>query len=308
MQQRPIADGGAMFEEEIRRDATFSLADALDWAETDFRDEFISHWGLEATEPPPHVSYDDWRQLRQLFGLAAQVAQVGTTLVKKKGLGPHRLAEPDVLANEAATFQEQVNGVLRSVEEKLGREVANKAFWKLLPQTPNDPRTRSSIYRTSLELEASRLFAQPVNVLAQRLQSLLPHLVNAQNERVSAYLGRVTTCFCLGLTSELGVMARAVLEAALKDRIATDDRVRSALSIRSSDRVSLEMRLRYLDTFDLASKDERRAMDRVKSIGDGVAHPIDAPFSDQAAIDPDSIMGDLVVAINALDRIRNSAA
>jgi hypothetical protein len=89
----------------IAQNAEYTLADALDAAESDFRQDFLEYWGLNASAPPEGVELDEWRDLRQLYGLAKQVAGVATKLVSRKGLGPQRLAEGAAIAAEAREFQ-----------------------------------------------------------------------------------------------------------------------------------------------------------------------------------------------------------
>ena len=282
----------------IAHDAEYSLADALNAAESDFGQDFVEYWGLDAHQPPDGVDLEEWRELRRLYGLGQQLAEVAATLLKRKGLGPGKLGEAVELAELARDFQAKVDVLLDGVRDKLGDEAAAKAYWQLLPQAPKDPRTRRGVFQTSLELGTSRLFLPPLKQVVARVQMLLKFLVAGHGERTNSFLSHVARCYCLDHRAELAVMCRAVLDTALQD-IAPDDVVRAKLGGRAAERVGLSRRLDYVRASELLSAAEVASMDRVKSAGDDAVHI--APGLEPA---PDTLMSDLVAGLVAIERAR----
>ena len=278
----------------IDYDSAYSLANALDDAESDFRGDFIDYWGLEGHEPPEGMDRDEWLELRKLYGLAEQIGEVASTLIKRKGLGPQRLAQPAVMAAEARDFQAQVDKVLDAIKERFGLDTWAAFDSALLPHDASDPRTKQSVFQTSLELFTSALFIPSLDAVVARLQRLVDYLVAAQNERSNAFLARVARCYCLDHRTELAVMCRAVLDTALQD-IAPDEHVRAHLGGRTNERIGLAKRLDYVDSLGTIGSPVRAAMDRLKRVGDDAVHT--APGLEP---DPDELMSDLVDALHAI--------
>ena len=239
-----------MYEELLRLRPGFSLATAIDLAETEFCRAFIEVWGLEADRPPDEMDRDDWLACRRVYGEANSIAAVAAALVHKKGLGPAILAP-------AGTYS----------------------------------KTRSKL-PLGISLPAT------LDEVAGRLESLVKYVVRSQNERANAYLSRVATCYCLGLCSELSVMARAVLDTALQD-VVSDESVRKGLSLANHVRIGLGNRLQYLQRYDLVADAPMRAMERIKNAGDDAVHT--APGLEPQ---PDTTMTDLVAAIGGVEELR----
>lgn len=205
----------------IAQDTRFSLNDALWNAQTEFGDDFVEHWGFNLSEPPEGIPEQDWRELRRIHQLAKQLSAIGATLIKKKGIGPGTLAEVSRLTAEATEFESKIDNALEAIKAKYGPEVWVKAYMALLPQSAGDPRTRSSVFESTLELETSRLFLPSLSATSARLKKLLAYAVAGHGERVNAYLSRVALCYCLDQRTELAVMCRAVVEAAMERMLRT---------------------------------------------------------------------------------------
>jgi hypothetical protein len=281
----------------IANNAEFSLADALDFTEGDFRSDFLEYWGLDASSAPDWMDHDQWLQLRKLHGFAAQISEIVSTLLKRKGVGPDRLAQPAILAQEAAFFQTQVNEALAFIEQKSGADAKWQAYSRLTPQAPSDPRTRRAVFRNSFELAISQLFMPDLGSMAQRAENLIEHLAAVPGERARAYLSRVARCYCLDQSTELAVMCRAVCDAALTD-VAPDENVRKASGLRSSQRIGLSHRLNYVESLDLLPREVIDAMTRVKRAGDDAVH-----VSPGLEPERDVLLADLVVGLNGIAKL-----
>ncbi len=279
----------------------FSLGAALEFAESDFEEDFLKVWGLDADAPPEGVERDDWLACRRIYGIASQIAEVALLLVRQKGIGPQRLATGSQLADEARSRDEQLSELLESVEPHLAPEVFARVRDQLEAPSASDPRSHRDIFVNTLQFAARRIFPPSLDEVASRLEALVRYVVGSQNDRTNAFLGRVANCYCLGLRTELAVMARAVLDTALQD-VVPDDSVRQALKTPKHQRVGLSSRLQYLDNFGLVAKAARHAMGRIKTAGDNAVHT--TPGLEP---DPDSIMSDLVTALGAVDGLRTQA-
>lgn len=279
----------------------FTLGAALEFAESDFREDFADVWRLEAASPPAGMDHDDWLACRRVYGMARQVADVAMLLVRRKGIGEQRLAVGDQLQADAQAHNQHLDELLESVKPHLEPHDFARVRAQLDRPSADDPRSRRDIFVNTLQLAARSIFPPTLDEVAVRIEALVKFAVSAQNERTNAFLGRVATCYCLGLQTELAVMARAVLDTALQE-VVPDEPVRQALGIPKRDRVGLSARLRYIDHLDLISGAPRHAMDRLKRAGDDAVHT--APGLEPQ---PDSIMSDLLAALSAADELRRQA-
>jgi hypothetical protein len=278
----------------------FTLGAALEFTESDFREDFADVWHLDADFPPEGMDHDDWLACRRVYGMARQVADVAMLLVRRKGIGPQRLAVGEQLHAEARAHDRHLDELLEAVRPHLEPKDFARVQAQLDRPSADDPRSRRGIFVNTLQLAARSIFPPTLDEVALRIETLVKYAVGAQNERTNAFLGRVATCYCLGLRTELAVMARAVLDTALQE-VVPDEPVRQALGLPKRERVGLSSRLRCIDAFDLIRGDARHAMDRLKRAGDDAVHT-----SPGLEPQPDSIMRDLLAALSAADTLRQT--
>jgi hypothetical protein len=283
-----------LFEDQIKEDSGFTLSYALDWSESDFRQDFARRWGLEAKEPPEHLELDDWLRAKKTCGLAAQIAEVAATLLARKGLGHGGLSVASELERQAAEYQEKVDRLLSLIEQNLGTSAWSQLYRALLPSELSDPRTEANVFKNAFELETARIFPYDLQRIAKRLHALIGFLVQHHNARTSAYLGRVAACYSLGLRTEFVVMARAVLDTALQEAF-EDDLIRTTVGAGSE--VGLERRITYCESEGVFDRDTGAAARRVKKAGDDAVH-----FSPGLEPESDAILQDLVRCLTALPR------
>lgn len=280
------------YEDTIADNSGFSLDDALDSAESDYRQDFLEYWGFESDQPPSTLDRDDWLEYRKIYGLAKQTAEAATTLLQRKGLGRDRIALPQVLAQEASNVQEKVREILKVVDPGDWW----KAYQLLLPYHTADPRTKYNVFKNTLQLEAARLFPYWPGKIAERLQVLVGYLVRYPNARTAAYLARVAACYSLDMRPEFAVMARAVLDTALQDLV-DDDTVRSVVG---ADRhVGLERRIEYATREGIFDRETKAAADLLRRAGDVAVHTM-------PGLEPDleSMLGALVKALTSIEAAR----
>jgi hypothetical protein len=281
------------FADGIQSSAKFSPADALDIAESEYRDDFLAYWGLTASEPPDELDKDKWLEYRRLYGIAGQIADAARTLLRRKGLGPHNLSLPQRLAEEAGGRQRIIDELLNQARQLLGHADYLELWQQLMPGDPQDPRTKHYVFRNALQLEVIRLFPYDPNQMAERLIRLTAYLVRYSNERTAAYLVRVAHCYAIDLKTELAAMARAVLDTALQDYI-DDEAVRREIIIGRY--VTLDARLQYCRSKGILTRDALAAADLVKKSGDDAIH-----MAPGLEADPNRVLESLAVVLQALD-------
>src|SRR5437899_7831694 len=159
-----------LFEEQVWSDARFTLAHALDIAESDYRDDFGERWGLDAPQPPTGCDRDHWLRAKRLAGLARQIAEAGSTLLLRKGLGKQTLAHPQLLQESAREHQQRIDHALKFIQEQYGADMWWRVHHALLPSDLDDPRTEFGLFQSVLQLEAAALFPYKLHEIADRLR------------------------------------------------------------------------------------------------------------------------------------------
>jgi hypothetical protein len=282
----------------IERDASFSLDDALDLAETEYRGDFIDYWGVEASTCPDWLTEDEWLECRRLYGLAQKMANIGTTLLRRKGVGQGQLSEAAWIHQEAKTFQGQVESVLERIEDVQLRSELQEILE--LPFRPSDPRTKHSLFQSTLELEVAAAIPYSPGRMADKLRTLAQHLVSTGNTRAVKYLSRVARCFLLDMPEEFAVMARTVLDVSLQEILSDDGAVLKQVG--GGPHVTLDTRLRYCESMGIFEGDVLRAARNVKRVGDDAAHGLI-----QSEPNLEALLAELDAAMNALVKVQPKA-
>jgi hypothetical protein len=282
------------FEDNIAGDSRFSLADALDYAEFEFREDFLDHWGLEDEECPESLDHDEWIECRTIYDLAKQIAGVATTLLHRKGLGEDRLARPDLWRAESNGRQQEVRKLLEKIAHLPDsvRWQIEKALW---PTEPSDPRTKYNIFRNSMQLHAAELVRVSGADVAQRLSALVNQLARSADARTASYLERVAKCYVLNLPTEFAVMARSVLDSAIESQV-DNEAVVALLGQRGRSSIGLKRRIEYCAATDIFDSETERAATRVRETGDDAVH-----LAPGIVYDMDSLLQDLIKCLAAID-------
>jgi hypothetical protein len=283
------------YDEEIWRDARFTLAQALDDAASDFVSAFRQHLGLDGTEPPSHLDKDDWLAAKRLAGEAEKAAALASTLITRKGSGRKMQPMMEVMAAEAERHQRDIDAVQRRIEALVPDVNRWKLYVALAPSDVSDPRAAHAIFQTLLQQQALEL--QPeLGALTRRLCALLDYVVRYPNPRAAEYLGRVARCYILDMLPELAVMARASLDVALCE-IVPDADVRRYLRMQDRERVGLGARLEYFKGMGLL-KEASTSAERIKEAGDAAAH------GNPLQCSPDRVLADLAEVLTVLDPLQ----
>jgi hypothetical protein len=137
-------------------------------------------------------------------------------------------------------------------------------------------------------------------MLLRKVEVLLRHVRTSAGERTSSYLAAVSRCYLLGLVPEMAVMARAVMESALEERI-EEESVRARVGP-DRGRVGLGQYIEYAFAEGIFDHATREAAKRLKSKGDDAIHS--APGLEGSG---EGILDDLHRVLDALDRQSGSS-
>jgi len=128
---------------------------------------------------------DDWIQCRKVYGKAGQIASVAKNLIRQKGLGERRLAEPAFLEKEAKSHQNIVDDVLSQAKEQPSKDEWKKLDYLLSPLAPADPRIKDIIFKSAFQLQAAELLPSEADpeVLLAKLADVLKALGGGNTHR-----------------------------------------------------------------------------------------------------------------------------
>jgi len=219
------------------------LTDMLAVVAQDWVDEFRDAWGLDAIAPPSEMEPLDWKFVKALDQIAAQIISASRTLERDRS---------------------NLNELLDLLKDKLGLDLESDTFFTQLLEAH---------LADDLEDELSRM----------RLRSLklVRYLVDINSENVRSYLARVGACFLRGLETETVVMCGAVVDAALQEALDDND-IRSS-GIKCGRYVSFGNRIEFMkqcgrwdsDTAEIAfnlANDRNNAIHTTPALARSVDH------------------------------------
>lgn len=274
----------------------YDLDDAVEYASREYEEDFAEYWGLDASSPPEHLEFDQWREYKEIHSLAKRLAVAASTLVRPRRLSEDHRTLPGVLQLEAAEREQLVTEALEQLKER----VSHGDWWQLWnafrPTDPSDPRTKRDFLLNCVQIEATKLFPGSPAPMAARMLTLVNFLVRNPGERTRAYLSRVAECYLRGMKTEFAVMCRAVLDTALQDFV-SDEEVRRTVG--AGRNVGMERRIeccRAKRVFDVESTNVAK---RIKDSGDNAVHL--APGLEP---DPDRLLEDLVTILTCIEKGR----
>lgn len=284
-----------MVDEGFLRDfPTAGLSIVVDDASFYYREAFEKVWGLESNGPPEGMEEDDWRSLLELYRISKKFSVGAATLIRPPKVRERDLTLPEWLEQEAQQHEEHMDGVLEILKEHYPDEDWEGA---LEPRQPSDPRMRRRFFEICLELEAYERFHVPVSQMAKRMLRLVRLMVREQSEFVRTYLSRVAECYIRGMSTELAVMARVVLELALTDAIG----VREIADAVGEGKLSLERRIEAAYVKGLLAGPAYAAAGRLRKAGNASAH---GRIEDWAGLPADytsdSVLDDLAAVLRAV--------
>lgn len=167
-----------------------TLADLLDIHVQNYEQDFRDYWHLDEAECPEEMSEDDWRLVRLLDRVGAQLVKSAHMLRisadLQKLVESHKpFEDPLKLASSLVSYN--------VAQARAEIDLASAAVGKLF--------------------EGKRRLTFVLALLSQFDLS----------ERATAYIDRMIQCYIWGLDTECVVMARSVIEAALEEVISHDE-------------------------------------------------------------------------------------
>ena len=290
------------FQDIIAQDPTYSLDSAYDMLLNDYPHDFRSYWGLEQGSDPDHLDAADQAEYRRLSQLTTKLAQGASLLVR-----PPKLREDDIrqmawIEEEAETLRERLRETLEQAKNRLPHDVWWQVYWATRPQGPGDPRVKQEFMEICMQLEAAELFPAWPGDIAKRLFHLVALVLENPTRRTREFLPRVAECYVRDMKAELAVMARAVLDVALKE-VFPDEEVRHRVGAGKD--VVLERRIQCAAAFGTFDGEIFNAADQIRKAGNLMAHPSNSPNSEVDAVDTDGIVRDLLMCLRRLDEVSN---
>lgn len=272
----------------------YTLDDVVSDAADHFSSSWKKFWGIDAADAPDHLDPDDWKTANELHAIASRIYRAAVSLLDERL--PRTLRErPSLLEEEARDEKlgrERVAEELRQRAFEEGRTGENWDGLKdlleesfRLQSEEGEAEKRVKLFQTAVQVYAYPDFGSPPAQVASRLLDLLEFLVRTKGERTRQYLTRVASCYVRGMLPELAVMARAVMEAALKGLPSVDERLGQQASGRRAnlaDRIEAAVREGILDT------EGRIAAGRIIEAGNHAIHR-----RPQLALEAHAILADL---------------
>lgn len=282
---------------DILRDAPeYSLGAAFDWAIRDFQDDLHDLYGIGAKEPPEDLDFDQWRSYVDLHRLVRKLATGASHLVRPTRTREDQLTLPQILEEEARERSDLIRNALERLKGRLDEEEWRDLRWALSPGHPDDPRTRRAFFDNCLQLEVMERFPSWPDLMADRLERLLGHMLRAPGETTRGYLGRVAECYIREMPTEFAVMARAVLDQAIQERL-PDEEVLVEVGSGKGGFVDLERRIQACFSKDLFGQAEFDAANDIRIAGRDAAH-----FTPGLEGDMDELLGKLSLVLHALEK------
>lgn len=263
---------------------------ALFGAFDNFPSDFRRYWGLGASHAPQGIDPTEWERHQELDRLAKRMAELAASLVRPRKLREEDLTAPGELRSAAAHVRQIFNEMLIEIEATQPPNAEELSG--LLRGLRTSEEAEYEFFLACLQLYLSPYLVWP-RELAERVVDLTRYAKRVKGDRARQYLSRVSRCYIYGMTAELAVMSRAVLEALLEDAI-PEEQVKSIRRIPSNRRVGLSDYI-AVAAGTLLPADAVSSARRVKQCGDDAAH-----VSADLVGDPKDVLEDLVVVLAAI--------
>jgi len=286
-----------VYDESWLRDFPYwSLDDAHATVDDNFPHEWASFWGIGKDVAPEDVHPDKWEEANRLHRIARRLVHAAGEL-SGSGLPEDTRELPKKLRAEAAEDWERRQQYLEALREKLQERDSDelKALQAALRhEWPSE--ASEKLFSTAVQIHAWKRFGSSPHSVASRTLELLDYLVRARGERTKAYLSRVAKCYIRGMDTELAVMARAVLEAALEAAPLEDAVDQVMRNSRGKRFVPLDGLIEAASLAGAFDEDARLAAHAIREAGNSAVHK--APGLEPPGED---VLRDLKVALESIE-------
>ena len=258
---------------------------------SEYPDDFRSYWGLDRGNDAEHLDAMQQVEYQRLSQLVTKLARGAALLIRPPKLRTDDLTQMAWLEEEAELLRARLRETLDHAKEKLPDDVWWEVYWATRPREPGDPRVKQEFMDNCMQLEAADLFPAWPGDIAKRLFRLVALVLENPTRRTREFLPRVAACYVRDMKAELAVMSRAVLDVALKELLASDERV--------ADDAGLEQRIQRCLRVGVFEADVFDAAQRLQREGNRGAHGI------PPEADADTIIRDLLMCMRRLDEVSN---
>jgi hypothetical protein len=279
-------------------DARFDLDGAVDIAINSFTEEFRQFWNLDSARPPAGLEWEEWYELLALDTAAQQIVAAAVQLYRPEALHRRDINLPTQLAAAAQSESFEHAELVERVRNLVGEHENWPEMEQFVRDHLPDPagfKQRFFVRAVEIALAGNDTVVPNIHQFAQRLLTLSKHLTRHQDTKTRTYLSRVARCYLMGMLPELCIMARAVLEVVLSNRLPPDymRRVRGLEPIR---RVPLSMLINEAAVHGLLTPEAESAANELAELGGKVAHGA-MPNN----VDADGVLENLSLAVSAVE-------
>ena len=260
-------------------------------AHTEFEVRWKEHWGIGHEFAPSSIDPDMWEDANRFFADANRICEILCTSTGRQP--PPALRElrdklEEDTDREIGEWREEFEKIEALVGESARVELEEK-HWNKDLEAP----MRLALFDTSMEIWAYEYFGTHAGDLAARAVELVRSMIRVKGEATREYLGRVAVCYVNDMGPELAVMARAVIEAALRDCV--DE---TTVSTRGKRHPQLLDWIEAARTNEILPHEAYKAALDVKRTGDDVIHNIP-----QQAPERQVPLAQLITVLEAIDDV-----
>ena len=258
-------------------------------AHTEFEVGWKEHWGIGHEFAPSSIDPDMWEDANRFFADANRICEILYTSTGRQP--PPALRElrdklEEDTDREIGEWNEEFENIEALVGESARVELEEK-HWNKDLEAP----MRLALFDTSMQIFAYKYFGTHAGDLAARAVELVRSMIRVKGEAARQYLGRVAVCYVHDMRPELAVMARAVMEAAL--RACVDE---TTVSARGKRHPTLIDWVEAARTNEILPHEAYEAALRVKRGGDDGIHNIP-----QQAPERQVTLAQLITVLEAID-------
>jgi len=263
-------------------------------AHAEFEVGWKEHWGIGHEYAPSSIDPDMWEDAKRFFADAKRICEF---LYMSTGRQP-----PPALRELRDKLQEDTDREIGEWLEELEEieALVDESAWEpALEKHENkdlEAPTRLALFDTSMQIWADKYFGTHACHLADRAVELVRSMLRVRGEAARQYLGRVAVCYVHDMRPELAVMARAVIEAALRNCL--DSQTDTIASTQGKRHPGLRDWIEAARTNDILPPEAYEAAVKVKRAGDDVIHNIP-----QQAPERWTTLEQLITVLEAIDDV-----
>jgi hypothetical protein len=249
------------------------------------------HWGIGHEFAPSSIDPDMWEDANRFFADANRICEILCTSTGRQP--PPALRElSDKLKEDSDREIKEWFEEFEEIEALVDESAREPAIEKHANKDLEAP-MRLALFDTSMEILVYKYFEIHTGDLAARAVELVRSMIRVKGEATRQYLGRVAVCYVNDMRPELAVMARAVIEAALRDCV--DE---TTVSTRGKRHPKLHDWIEAARTNEILPHEAYKAAHDVRQAGNDVIHTIP-----QQAPERQVTLAQLITVLEAIEDV-----